>query len=429
MLGSWRWLTLAYCFTNLCFGQNPSEILEKARENLVRVTRNIPKYTCVETIDRKYFAAVTAAAGPLLKADSAAACPVIVTKPGKTPSLTDRLRLEVTIADGHEIHAWPGATEFDLRSIDEIVDGPISTGGFGAYLIEIFDNPGTHFTYIGQSRSHGRAMLEYAYRVELGSPVTSAFRKSEGCTGHAGSFLIDRESLDLARLRIQTDPVPPETGMCQSNSTIEYHRLPIGDGNLVLPTHSDLQIVEPGSALSIARTTYSACHEFQAESSIHFDHDPDAPDGSKKPAVIFNALASGIHFGVRTISPVSMTESAAGDRVSARVFRTSNNKLLPEGAIVSGRITVLRHFPKVSRFQIAIALDTVVIDNVSMPIVAVIDRAPVEPARAGYGFKARPADLDFTLLGDTVYRGTFIFPGNTKVVKAGFEMSWVTTVP
>src|ERR1700745_499837 len=43
------------CAVTVCSPHPPSEILEQARQKLLRVTRSLPKYPGVETVDREYF--------------------------------------------------------------------------------------------------------------------------------------------------------------------------------------------------------------------------------------------------------------------------------------------------------------------------------------------------------------------------------------
>jgi len=415
------------CLASLAPAQDPAEILQKAREKLVRFTRNLTKYTCIETVDREYFAQPPRK-GHLLTDDAAPSCPAIPPEStGSTPTVTDRLRLEVAVSESREIHAWPGAREFDIRPIDELVDGPISTGGFGTYLIEIFDNPGTHITYIGKTAPNGRTLFEYAYRTPL-SDSHYRISKLRRLTAHGGSFQIDLASLDLVQLKIATDPTPPETGMCVSHTQVEYHRVPIGDGELVLPIQSAMEILEPGSSVSRAVTTFSACHEYLAESSIRFDDDGDSSAGKPQAADAPAALLARIHFTLANVSPIDLSTAAAGDRISARVTYTSNKKLLPGGAIVTARLTAVRHFVNVNRFQITISPRSVAVGNTSVRLAAAIDRNVTIPAQGFGRFQTRGQVLDVPP-PTGVYEGSFAIAGSTKIVKAGFQSSWVTVAP
>ena len=129
--------------------RDPGAVLERARANLQEMTRRLAKYACIETVERSYYE-------PPPRPMPAASCSQVQaaraarTAPPKLEA-ADRLRLEVTVSEGHEIHAWPGATRFDTRDVDEIIhQGPIGTGAFGMHLIGVFDNPAVDYQYVGE---------------------------------------------------------------------------------------------------------------------------------------------------------------------------------------------------------------------------------------------------------------------------------------
>src|SRR5215469_15898648 len=127
----------------------PPASLERARAGLEAMTRRLARYACVETVERRYYQ-------PPPRSSAASCAQIEKARAGRSgdPVLdaTDRLRLEVTLDEGREIHAWPGATRFDARNVDQIIHGgPIGTGSFGAHLIGVFDNPGVEFQTVGES--------------------------------------------------------------------------------------------------------------------------------------------------------------------------------------------------------------------------------------------------------------------------------------
>src|SRR5581483_1967111 len=139
---------------------DPDVVLEQVRTKLRTMTQRIPHYTCVQTIERRYYTHAAA---------SAPSCDQIAAdrKMGRTKLhlfATDRLRLEVAVADGREIVAWPGAGKFDTRRMDELVgEGPTGTGAFGGHLVDIFSNTGTKFEFLIGKSVEGRAVLEYRF--------------------------------------------------------------------------------------------------------------------------------------------------------------------------------------------------------------------------------------------------------------------------
>jgi hypothetical protein len=202
------------------------------------------------------------------------------TNPGPLDA-KDRLRIEVASAGGDEIHSWPGASRFDTRSIDQMVPfGPMSTGSFGAYLGDIFANPGMRLTFIGKKAYGSRDVLQYSFRV----PQTASHLSIKGesgwkVTGFNGSFEINAATAELARLVIDTDRLPPDTGICHTRHTLDYHFMLIGDGEFLIPRQSEFETFHADGSQTDSVAAFSACHEYTAESSIRF-HDQDASANS-----------------------------------------------------------------------------------------------------------------------------------------------------
>lgn len=135
-------------------------VLEHARQKILAVAHRLPRYTCLETINREYFASPSSGIDdqPLSAYsanDTPRNCPATLHHPAdeRTVTASDRLRLEVTVDNQGEIESLPGATRFDSRRIDEMVTfGPISTGSFGGYLNGVFENSGTNIAFTRDNR-------------------------------------------------------------------------------------------------------------------------------------------------------------------------------------------------------------------------------------------------------------------------------------
>src|SRR5580700_3794463 len=129
--------------------EDGADLLSRASEKVLRSIRRLPKYTCLETIDRTFYVPSPEELRPHAMTEAPAdAC--LVNRAGH-PSLDakDRLRVEVAEAGGDEIHSWPGASRFDTRSIGQMIPfGPVSTGSFGGYLADIFHNPSAQIIFI-----------------------------------------------------------------------------------------------------------------------------------------------------------------------------------------------------------------------------------------------------------------------------------------
>lgn len=408
-------------------GTPPAEALVRARATLQSMTRQLARYACVETVDRSYYEpppdAVRGCAR-ILAARNAQA-------PLKLKS-TDRLRLEVTLADGREIHAWPGATRFDVRNVDQIIhQGPVSTGTFGTHLIGVFDNPGTVFEFAGAQASDGRNLLEYHFRVPLeASQYHVRTRASWQAVPYEGSFWLDAASLELQRFALTADALPPVTGMCQLHADLDYHRVHIGEGNVLLPQQDRLDIVMQDASETSNVIRFSDCREYQADAELRFDANPEETDTEAAAKREIHAPVStrlGLPIELALTAAIDTDTAAAGDPVSAKVakpVRTGDGKvLIPADAVVRGRITRLEHhlFPQ-PYFLVAISFNRLVEGEISSPFAAKHDPDPEMAKELWANLKSYGRGVDFWDVG------TFLFPTKKPryVLPAGKEMKWET---
>ena len=413
-------------------GRDPWEVLQQARAKLQVMASRLEKYACLETVERQYFqrvappgvAALTQAPAPSFKAANVAGN-------GLKLDATDRFRLEVTVSQGREIQAWPGATQFDARGVDEIIrQGPIGTGAFGTYLLGVFENPHVVFLYAGEKLSGATPVMEYSFRVPL---EASRYRVKVGedwqPVAYDGTFWVDPVSLDLRRLTIHSAELPPTTTICDATTTLDYQTLRVGDSELLLPRQSQLQIVLESTRETNNTTTFSGCREYQAESALLFDERPDVDRAAAK--LIVRAplvLPIGLPVTLALTAPIDTDTAAAGDLVWAKVVKAvrrpgATQDLIPAGATVRGRIARLEHriFPE-PYFVIAISYYRVELNGVSSPFAARLESN--FQSSPGLGFEARPRarGLEFWDIG------TFVFPTSKTryVLPAGYESKWLT---
>jgi hypothetical protein len=409
---------------------DPAAVLEQARTRLQAMAQNLQKYVCVETINRSYYQRV-APRKALAAAEPPPAC--APPPPGDPYQLdtTDRVRLEVTVSGGSELHSWPGATRFDERNVDDLIrNGPVSTGSFGAYLNSVFGQPGVAYQYKGEQSVDGKTAFEYSYQVPLAAShfdvkTDAGWRPS----AYEGEFRLDPQTYELQRLTVRTVDPPASTPFCQSASTLEYERVHIGDSDLLLPRQAELQIELRDGPETRNVTTFSKCREYQAESEIVFDESANAggstPQSAERGRV---SLPIGLPVTLALEGPIDTDVSAAGDPVDAKVVRPvlrpgSNEVLVPAGAIVRGRIRRVEHHRLPSPyFRIVLAFNRVEVNGAVSPFVV-----RSEPDK-GLAEKLN-ASLELRDTGIWYWGvGTFLFPTNKTqlILPAGFESKWFT---
>jgi hypothetical protein len=255
-------------------------------------------------------------------------------------------------------------------------------------------------------------------------------------TGYRGGFQIDAATADLTRLTEETDELPPEGNMCRAGTAIDYHIVPIGSGQLLIPSRSELHTLSPNMNETKSVTTYSACHEYAAESSLRFDDADDAASASKAPVAGTLALPPGVLLTLSLLTPIDAATAAAGDPVSAKVLKparapvhTTDAKeiLIPGGAIAHGRILQMRHQYTSSQFLISIAFDTLEMNGTVSPIAIQLEKDLKAETRTQKEIRSRLPG--FTLpVSSNEKGGLFTMPAKTGgyVMPAGFESTWIT---
>ena len=393
--------------------RDPAAVLDEARARLQAMARNLEKYVCVETVNRSYFQPPAS--------------------PGGAPRLesTDRVRLEVTVSEGTELHSWPGATRFDERNVDELIrNGPVSTGAFGGYLDSVFARTGARYQYQGEKSEGGKVLYQYRFTVPLEAShfdikTTSGWRP----TAYEGEFEIDPQTLDLAGLRVHTGDLPSGAPFCRATSTLHYQMAHIGDSDVLLPQQSQLDIELDRGSRTRNITTFAGCREYQAESEISFDSSAGTEEATRQTGGRGRvALPIGLPVAMALTAPIDTATAAAGDPVDAKLLAPvrrpgSPADLLPTGAVVRGRIRrVDHHLLPTPYFRLVLAFKRVDVGGVVSPFVVRSDPDAVVAQKLGVNLEPRDSGLFYWGVG------TFLFPSNKDhiVIPAGFASKWFT---
>src|SRR5580658_2458066 len=153
---------------------DPQELFRKVRAKVLDDVSHVPRYTCVQTVNRAQYRLQYAVQPGSCRATIAA-------RTEQAPSgfliVRDRLRLDVAVVDGAETFSWAGARRFETSHVDELVkSGATGSGEFVSYLISIFGKDTDSISYLGQSMFGFHVPLEkshYTYRTSGPERTTS----------------------------------------------------------------------------------------------------------------------------------------------------------------------------------------------------------------------------------------------------------------
>jgi hypothetical protein len=351
---------------------------------------------------------------------------------------TDRLRLDVGMADNREIYSWVGENRFRNRSLSDLVgEGTISNGSFASFLTMIFRIDAGGFPYKGKVNEAGRTLAKFGFRVPAEkSHYSFSHRRERTLIAYEGTLLVDPKTADLVSLVVTGQP-PLETGTCEITTTMDYGRVRLNSSDFLLPSETDLRIVDLNGDEFDNQSSYSSCHEFLGESTLTFEPPPEPPVGTRRTASNGPAaqLPAGIPFILAFTHEIDGAMAATGDPVTATLTTDirdeSSRVLVAHGAKVTGRVIRMRRFYGHSAFSfIAVKLETLDAGGTPRSFSATVSASDAESdSRSGIsigGWDLGPTDIP-TDRGVAVFE----FPQTTRnpVIKAGLETKWVTVAP
>jgi hypothetical protein len=414
--------------------EDPVEVLMRLREQVMAHAGRIPNHTCVETIQRDRYQA----GGE----QSRLSCDALLARRQKSefPTLlrflsTDRLRLDVAYTGDREIYSWAGASRFEDGDIDELIhEGAMGTGAFASMLIAIFTEGG-RFTFERDSQDGSRSLMEYSFRVPQ---ELSRYRvKAQGSpkqwliTGYTGTLLLDARTAELVRATVRTEELRPETSLCETRTTLEFGVVKLGGVGYLLPKVARQRFIGRSGSEDENSMTFSACREYQAESTLTFAARPGKTDGGGPNLTAAASLPPGLPVIVELVTPIDGTRAAAGESIQGRLAKAIEGQqqrtLVVSGAAVEGRLMRVenRHLPS-EELAIALCWETLDVDGVKTPLALRPNRRASGVRIGGLGgLRQRGTEFELPAPGEGRY-ATFRFPGRDVQVPAGLRSEWLT---
>jgi hypothetical protein len=270
-------------------------------------------------------------------------------KHSQSVSSRDRLRIDVAIADKHEVYSWVGADQFEKDNLQELVGaGQTSMGDFGSLILSIFsDHASMHFE--GERKDGPRRLFEYNYETpEALSHYQVKVSFVQFTTAYAGSVFLDPEKTDVVRVTAHSAQLPEQTGYCQSSRELDYGREHIRADEALIPKEALVWVVNQDNVEMLNVNSYSNCHEYVGDSVLRFD-DPDSvtPAGgvtSNRRAKLSQpvVIPPGLPFNSRIVTPIDSDTAAVGDPIeavlSSSITDPKGSVLAPVGTHIRGRL-------------------------------------------------------------------------------------------
>jgi hypothetical protein len=378
------------------------------RDRLLPELERLPRYTCVQTITRRYYQ-------PEPHLQSSSCAELIAAHDKRKHELIlnrwDRLRMEVAIADRQNVYSWVGAPKFEEGTLEKLASGgPLASGDFGPFLTSILAKAGVSFQE--EQAAENKRLLLYSYQMPLNrSGYQIKGDKGWIPIGYSGTLVLDPVDSDIVGLRIRSDELEGNKAVCQTSSEIEYARVAIHDRAILIPSETRLRIIAPGGGETLSTTEYSQCREYSSKTRLFFDVPQDHPvtpaaQNAGKP----DRLPAGLHFLGRVMTPVDSETAAAGDQIEVvlrKPLRGANNVLIaPAGATLHARLKRVEQWLG-SFTRITLQFETMELNGTAVPLSARADMAPpMLRDLASMVVSRDPASLDttsITLRGDHLH--------------------------
>jgi hypothetical protein len=349
-----------------------SVLLDRVRSKVMENMDRLPRYTCVQRIERSRFQEVPLrwrSCRDLLDTHSNAG------RPAALLVSTNWLRLDVTVVRQSDIFTWAGGERFETGDVDVLVGYGLSgSGDYAAFCGNIFGGGDIRFLYRGEYSDGGRKLGQFSYRVPLEASHYQ-MKLADGnvkTMGFDGEFWVDKESGDLVRLTVEIVNPPRESEVCSAGSEMLYQRVRIGDADFMLPEVTRLHMLYTGGNEAHNETRYQSCHEFLGESTLRFDAPSAIPESiakKKEPLEIPPDLVLRIALA----TPIDSAKAAAGDPVDAKLVEPlldgSRKVLLRAGTIVHGRIMRLeQRFLPLRIFLLGLRFDAIEVEGLRQPV-------------------------------------------------------------
>jgi hypothetical protein len=407
---------------------DPARVLQATGERLLADLQRMPRYTCVQTITRTYYASRHESDRP--------SCSTLISehdaRKKKLPVLGwDRLRLEVALVEGNSVYSWVGAPRFTDDTLDKLAgSGPLGSGDFGVFLSGILHHATLNFQ--GERVVDGSCLFEYSYEMPIGKSSYKV-KVPEGwtVTGYSGTLLLDPEADDLVQLVVRTDELPSASSACQATSEVNYRRTPIHQRMVLVPHETRLYTITTTGSESISQTSYANCREYSSTVKMIFGGETisASPAAASKLAAEPPApLPAGLRFNAHITTPLDLDTAAAGDPIEAVLTSPMRDKkkavIAPAGVRLHGRLrTVKVTSDAFGMLQIGLQFESIELEGKNVPLTAVF----YAPSRAMF-VGANPYRMRFAKPDGPFIGGTFFF-NELHLHPKQLDTEWITVTP
>jgi hypothetical protein len=420
--------------TSAFMDDSPAQVLfNRVREKVLGNISRVPRYTCVETVERvshrpQYGGRPGSCAG-LIAAQARLTSPGLLT-------WHDRLRLDVAVGKESEMFSWAGAASFETGAMNDLAaTGATGSGAFSSFLNSVFGNDSDKFIYVGERDTPFGHLSAFDYNVPISKSHYNT-RMGDGkdhLIPYHGTFYVIPATATVRRLEVVADQFP-EGEACRVVDTMDYTTVKIGSGDFMLPEVSAMDVLYSNGDLARNETRFSGCREYVGESTIRFDDPDDTASPAAAARAALKSLPPKTRIRVKIEPPISTETAAAGDPIVGVV----EHEVKEKGQVVvrttdrlHGRLLRLeQNMIPAPKWTVAIRFDSIERDGVTLPVsFKPVDDGDRSPAplmgggrRGGISTQQPPMNIK-----RPAGAGVFILPAvGNLVLDEKFHSEWET---
>jgi hypothetical protein len=172
------------------------------------------------------------------------------------------------------------------------IEGVVSMGDFGSSMLDIFD-PASHATIAWKrwTTLRGRLTHVFSFRIPLefskyqieyqGEPELGVQRIK---VAYRGSIFVDNDSSSVVRIEQEAVNIPPSFAIRQTQATLDYDFVKVGDTKFFLPLVATLEMHGRGGMSTRNVKEFRLYQKFSADAVIKFDGQelPPIPEDKTK---------------------------------------------------------------------------------------------------------------------------------------------------
>jgi hypothetical protein len=267
----------------------------------------------------------------------------------------DRVVLQILFSGDKELFAAPGDTRWEADPMAFLASGLMGNGLFAVDLKVVFLNNQCIISYKGEESHAGRHQARYEfYSSSMMSGYTVHTAGASGAVAIRGSFWADPETFDLLRMEFHAEEIPPAVSYSAVTTSIDYDRVRIGEGDVLLPQAADLRTTDLSGEQKWNHIEFTHCQGFHTDSALRFGAEDVAPAPAVAPAppVEEATLPPGLRIAIALSAPLG-DRTPVGSLVEGKVAGSVMQKgkvLIHDGAPVQGRIRRLERYSDVGGY-------------------------------------------------------------------------------